>query len=155
MVDSSISHATGTPVNIPLERSMYVGIILSGIIYGESPPKLRNQPFALHLTKLEAGLEMFAFFAAAYSISHRPPEYRKRQKFYIIYGGILLLFTTIEVTLEAMWGQYMWIDHRNYPGGPLGYFGASQTGWCTVFGSAAGIAVHILGDGLLVRSVYS
>jgi hypothetical protein len=135
---------------------MYVGIILSGIIYGESSLKLGNQPFALHLTTLEAGLEMFAFFAAAYCISHRPPEYRKRQKFYIIYGGILLVLTTIEVTLEGLWGQHIWIDHRNYPGGPLGYLEASQTEWCTIFGSSGvGIAVVILGDELLVRPVYS
>ena len=120
-----------------------------------SSPKLRNHPFPLHLTKLEAGLQMFAFFATAYCISHRPPDYRKRQKFYIIYSGILLLFTTIEVTLEALWGQYMWIDHRNYPGGPLGYFFVSQTGWRTIFGSAAGTVVNILGDGLLVCPVYS
>jgi hypothetical protein len=109
----------------------------------------------LHLTKLEAGLEIFAFFSAAYCISHRPPDYRKRQKFYIIYGGVLLVFTTIEVTLQALWGQYMWIDHRNYPGGPLGYYVASQTGWYTVFGLAAGTAVNILGDGLLVCPVFS
>jgi hypothetical protein len=134
---------------------MYVGIILSGIIYGESSPKLRNRPFHLHLTKLEVGLEIFAFFAAAYCISHRPPDYRKRRKYYIIYGGVLLVFSTIELTLEGLWGQYMWIDHRNYPGGPLGYFVSSQTGWGTVFGLAAGTAAHILGDGLLVCPVFS
>jgi cell division protein FtsW (lipid II flippase) len=71
-------------------------------------------------------LEIFTFFAAVYCISHRPPDYRKRQRFYMIYGGILLILVTIDVALDCLWGEYMWIDHRNYPGGPPKFFVASE-----------------------------
>jgi hypothetical protein len=98
------------------------------------------------LTQPEAGLEIFTFFAAVYCISQRPLEYRKRQKFYIIYGGALLSLATIEVASDALWGQDIWIDHRNNPGGPLAVFTASHT---LSFG--AGAMANILGDGMLVR----
>jgi hypothetical protein len=99
-------------------------------------------------------LEIFTFFAAVYCISHRPPEYRKRQKFYIAYGGILLSLTTIEVALDALWGQYMWIDRRDHPGGPLGFFAVSQDAWYVTTGFGASVMTNILGDGLLVRDIF-
>jgi hypothetical protein len=107
-------------------------------------------------------LTIFAFFASVYCISDRPSsgsagEHRRLggQTFYVVYGAVLLALTTIEVALGALWGQFMWIDHRNYPGGPLGYFVASEAAWFNIFGMAAGAAANVLGDGLLVRLVFS
>jgi hypothetical protein len=98
-------------------------------------------------------LNIFAFFASVYCISDRPTDYRKGQTFYIIYGAILLALITIDVAMAALWGQYMWIDHRNYPGGPTAYFEATEAAWFTVFGMVARAAANILGDGLLVRLI--
>jgi len=149
MAGEDISPAT--PINIPLERSLYIGNILRSILYGESSPVTRNRSFASY--KEETGLELFTFFAAVYCISHRSSEYRKGQKLYIVYGGVLLALATIEVALDALWGEYMWIDHRNSPGGPVGFWVASSRTWYAVAGWTAGIMANILGDGLLVRPI--
>src|SRR5579863_6803928 len=70
----------------------------------------RNQgSIIFSLTHLEAGMEIVTFFAAVYCIFHRPSGYRKGQRFYVIYGGILLSLTTITHALDVLWGQYMWI----------------------------------------------
>ena len=107
-----------------------------------------------YLTQQEAGMEIFTFFAAVYCISHRSSShYRKTEKLYVVYGGILLVLVTIEVVPEALWCQYIWIDHRNYPGGPLGFYRASQSTWYGALGFAADATANILGDGLLVRSI--
>jgi hypothetical protein len=84
-------------------------------------------------------------------ISNRAHQYRKSQKFYIVYGGVLLALATIEVASGSLWGEYMWIDHRNFPGGPLAFWVASSRTWYAVAGWTAGITANILGDGLLVR----
>ena len=99
-------------------------------------------------------METFTFFAAVYCISQRSPDYRKRQRFYMAYGAVLLLLFTIQFISEALWGQYMWIDHRNYPGGPLAFYAASQAAWYVVIGLVATAVVNILGDGLLVSAVF-
>ena len=103
----------------------------------------------------DAGLDIFAFFASVYCISDRPSVYRKGQTFYVVYGGILLVLTAIGVAMDALGGQYMWIDNRNYPGGPLGYYNAAEAAWFNVLGQAAASAANILGDGLLVRLIFS
>lgn len=45
----------------------------------------------------------------------------------------------------------MWIDHRDAPGGPLGYLAANESIWWQVLGSAAGQVTNFMADGLLVR----
>ena len=99
-------------------------------------------------------MELFTFFAAVYCIWGRSSDYRKGRVFYVAYGGVLLMLVTIAVVTDGLWGQYMWIDRRNYPGGPLGFFAATGNAWYNVFGSAADATANVLGDGLLVRLIY-
>src|SRR5579863_3255031 len=96
---------------------------------------------------------MSVFSAAVYCIFRRSPDYRNRQKFYVIYGGILLALVTINVAVGGVWGQYMWIDHRNDPGGPLGFYAVTQGTWYNVFRFAANATGNVLADGLLVRPI--
>jgi hypothetical protein len=111
------------------------------------------ESFVCILTQQETGAELFMFFAAVFCIFKRPPSYRKRQKYYVIYGGILLVLFMIQLASEVLWGQYMWIDHRNYPGGPLAFYAATQVQWYVVIGTSATALANIFGDGLLVRTV--
>jgi hypothetical protein len=98
-------------------------------------------------------LDVFAFFASVYCISHRPTAYRKGKTFYVVYGGILLALITIDVALGALQSQYMWIDHRDHPGGPLMYFEVAEVAWFNILGMSARSVANILGLGLLVRLV--
>jgi hypothetical protein len=100
-------------------------------------------------------LDIFAFFASVYCIFDRSSDYRKGQIFYVVYGGILLALSAISMGMNVLWSQYMWIDHRNYPGGPLGYFAASGITWFNVLGLINSAAANILADGLLVRLIFA
>lgn len=102
---------------------------------------------------LETGVEIFTFFTGVYCICHRSSNYRRRQRSYVIFGGVLLVLVTISVMSNSLWGQYMWIEHRNYPGGQLSFWYASQSAWYNVLGFAADAATDILADGLLVRLI--
>ncbi|KAH8980501.1 hypothetical protein EDB86DRAFT_3066830 [Lactarius hatsudake] len=122
-----------TPIDLPLERSLYVGNFFRAILYG---------------------IELCTFFAAVYCVWGRSSSYRKGRVFYVAYGGVLMMLVTIAVVTDGLWGQYMWIDRRNYPGGPLGFFVATESAWYNVFGSAADATANILGDGLLLYRCY-
>jgi len=63
----------------------------------------------------------------------------------------LLALITIEVTLDAMWGSFMWIGHRNDPGGPLGFYGTSEGAWYNAMDFTANAMANAIADGLLVR----
>jgi len=95
-------------------------------------------------------VEVFTFVTSIYCISQRPSEYRKRQKFYIVIGVILLALVTTQVALDVMWGTFMWISHRNYPGGPLGFYGASEGAWYNAMDFTANAMANTIADGLLV-----
>jgi hypothetical protein len=86
-------------------------------------------------------------------MSHRPSYYRKRHRFYIVYGGVLLALAAIQVASKSLWGQLMWIDRRNHPGGPLGFYLASQRAWYVIIGVVATAMANSIGDGLLVRPI--
>ena len=102
---------------------------------------------------LETGVEIFTFFATVYCICHRSSNYRKRQRSYIAIGGTLVVLVTISVMSNGLWGQYIWIEHRNYPGGQLRFYNASEGAWYNVLGFAADATTNILADGLLVRPI--
>ncbi|KAI0067445.1 hypothetical protein BV25DRAFT_1100386 [Artomyces pyxidatus] len=121
------------PIDLELERSLYVGNFFRGILYG---------------------LEVYTFFTSVYCLWGRPSSYTKDRRLYVGYGAVLLCLVTIAVTTDALWGQYMWIDHRNDVGGPLGYFGVSGSSWFNVFGSSADATANVLGDGLLLYRCY-
>jgi hypothetical protein len=152
MADSGV--ACTTPIDIPLEKSLYVGNMLSGILFGEIS-SLQTNGIASYTRDSDAGLDIFAFFASVYCISNHPSNDRKGQTFYVIYGGILLALLTIGVATNALGAQYMWIDYRNYPGGPPAYFAATGAAWFNIAGQAAAAMSNILGDGLLVRFIFS
>lgn len=96
------------------------------------------------------------FFAAVYCICHRPPDYRKRQRFYIVHGGVLIVLATISVTADALLAKEVWIgaSERHYPGGQVESHGPSESDWYNTMGFSADAAANIFGDGLLVRHIF-
>ena len=152
MADLNSSQSSAAVVNVPLQRSLLIGSTIREILYGESSPPPRKYLDHSHLTKYEAGVELATFFAAVYCICHRSSYYRKRQRFYIAYGGILIVLATISVTADALWAKYTLIN-ANAPNGQVGSHGSSDSGWYNHLGFSADATANILGDGLLVRYI--
>ena len=69
----------------------------------------------------------------------------------MVYSGVLLAMATVATVFDSLWGKYIWIDHSNYPGGPLRYYAASQTSCLSFLGITSGTMSNILGDRLLMH----
>ncbi|KAJ7599443.1 hypothetical protein C8J56DRAFT_1094301 [Mycena floridula] len=94
-----------------------------------------------------------ACFVFVYS-THLLISSRHASRSYIIFAGILLLLQTIYVFKNAVVAQMMWIDHRDAPGGPVGYLlSIVFSGW-NIFGNVTGPLLNILADGLLLYRCY-
>ena len=62
-----------------------------------------------------------------------------------------MLFLSIWAWIgNALAGQLMWIDHRDYPGGPLGYYSVESTFWFSILGTTASVVQSFMNDALLV-----
>ena len=97
-------------------------------------------------------MELVTYFAAVYCICHRPSDYRKRQRFYIVYGGVLFVLATLSVTADALLVKDTFgASERQRPGGQ---HGPSESPWYNHLGFSADAAANILGDGLLVRHIF-
>jgi hypothetical protein len=55
----------------------------------------------------------------------------------------------------AVFGQYMWIEHRDVEGGPPAYVAEHISDWYNTWGTAAGIMMNFMSDGLLVCMIAS
>ena len=62
----------------------------------------------------------------------------------------MVLLSTINVSCNAIWGEEMWITHRDDPGGVPGYIETEVSVWYETLASAAVITCVLLGDALLV-----
>ena len=73
--------------------------------------------------------------------------------FYIFYGFTQLFFATVELTLNSLVGQMMWIDYRNAPGGPFAYYLSSSGSWFGISIVACEVVAVGMADGLLVSQI--
>ncbi|KAJ7116415.1 hypothetical protein C8R44DRAFT_207963 [Mycena epipterygia] len=118
--------------DFPLERSWYIGNTIFAILYG---------------------IELCMFFLSAYFLWNSPKA-DKSKYVYIAYSGALLILITIAMSCNLFFGQMMWIEHRDFPGGPVAFFSTNIAAWYNTFGTAADVTANILGDGLMLYRVY-
>jgi hypothetical protein len=102
-----------------------------------------------------SGVQLVMFFMSTYYMLNAPSAAAsgKDTKFYILYGSALLTLLTINIACNAVFGQLMWIEHRDIPGGPAAYMGENISLWVNTFGTASGVALNFMGDALLVSAL--
>lgn len=65
----------------------------------------------------------------------------------------MIMLSTINIAANAIWGQEMWITHRNDPGGVPHFIATQITVWYQTLASTSVICCIFMGDALLVRQV--
>ncbi|KAG2091824.1 uncharacterized protein F5147DRAFT_642995 [Suillus discolor] len=114
------------------QRALYVGNTISSVVYGGN---------------------LFLYVYSTYLLMTSVKQVRHR-RFYICFGGLLLLLLTIASASNNALCELMWIENQSYPGGPPAYLAANLAAWYNVFGTAADCAANILTDGLLLYRCY-
>ncbi|KDR83274.1 hypothetical protein GALMADRAFT_877005 [Galerina marginata CBS 339.88] len=96
------------PSTLPIERSIYVANLVSAVLYG---------------------LYVYMVFQSWHHLKTLKQSTLKKRRFYVYYSFIQLFLVTVELSLNALTGQLMWIDHRDFPGGPFAYFLSASGDW--------------------------
>ncbi|KAA1476441.1 hypothetical protein DENSPDRAFT_861195 [Dentipellis sp. KUC8613] len=118
---------------IALERSFWIGVIVSSMLYG---------------------LQVQVYLQTVYLMLRSPSLTGKSLHIYLISGSIINIGMTIAVAANDAFAQLMWIEHRDFPGGPLGYLSAKSSLWVNTFSTAGGILAQIVADGILIYRCY-
>ncbi|KAI3602645.1 hypothetical protein WG66_009216 [Moniliophthora roreri] len=91
------------------EKSLYVSNVLGAIIYG---------------------LELYLAFTTIHLlVIDRSRRTRKQKLFYICYIISIVLVQTLGAVSNTALGYLMWLEHRDFPGGPMAYYTSSATSW--------------------------
>ncbi|PBK87116.1 hypothetical protein ARMGADRAFT_939446 [Armillaria gallica] len=117
-----------------LERSIYYGIIFKAILYG---------------------IDFYMYFHSVYLFMVAGGSARSHSHgLYVVVGGTLLALLTISTFANIVFAEFMWIDHRDIFGGPLGYLNANSAVWWQTLGTVASQMSFFLGDALLLYRCY-
>ncbi|KAJ7585130.1 hypothetical protein C8J56DRAFT_142781 [Mycena floridula] len=119
--------------NLTLERSMYWGLLVMVGLYS---------------------IEIFMFCYSTYLLVQSTTLSSRAVRTYIVFGAVILALTTVTVFTNAVMSEFMWIDHRDAPGGPLGYAAVATSFWWQVLGTGTVLLTNSLGDALLVYRCY-
>ena len=80
---------------------------------------------------------------------------RESWKFFFCYSTGLLLLLTMDISVNAVWGEQMWITFRDAPGGVPLFIATQLSNWYQAWGSSAAVALVFMSDGLLVSTAFN
>ncbi|KDR85985.1 hypothetical protein GALMADRAFT_52215 [Galerina marginata CBS 339.88] len=116
------------------EHSYYIGNYMSGILYG---------------------VELVMYFMTLQGLFRKGNHNSaKGRRFFAIYSTILLLLLTIDISVNAVWGEQMWITFRDGPGGVPGFIVTQSSVWYQTLGSTSVVAMIFMGDALLLYRLF-
>ncbi|TFY68130.1 hypothetical protein EVG20_g3679 [Dentipellis fragilis] len=138
---------------VTFERSLYIGNSFAGILYGAHHYSYLTAASGLTASHAPAGLQLWMYFQSVWSLFKSRSSHYKTRRFYVIYGGILLILLTFSILSNALFGQEAWIEHRAEMD-PAEFLAENTSLWYNTLGSAADITVNFMGDGLLVYRCY-
>ncbi|KAF8902250.1 hypothetical protein CPB84DRAFT_1679001 [Gymnopilus junonius] len=116
------------------EHSYYIGSYMGGIMYG---------------------FELAVYFMILQALFRKGSKNSaSSRRFCATYSTFMVLFSTIDVACNAIWGEQMWITYRNIPGGVPAYIAARVSVWYETMGSTSVVCSVFLGDGLLIYRTY-
>ncbi|KAF8971921.1 hypothetical protein BDZ97DRAFT_1650903 [Flammula alnicola] len=116
------------------EHSYYIGNYMSGILYGVN--------LVMYFLTLQGLLRKNNHNSA------------KSRKFFALYSTVLLLLLTVDISVNAVWGELMWINARDQPGGVPGFIVTQTSVWYQTLGSTSVVAMIFLGDALLLYRLF-
>ena len=98
------------------------------------------------------GLELTVYGLILHRISKKGNRSSsKSRRFCIVYSTVMIMLSTINIAGNAVFGQEMWITHRNDPGGVPNFLATQVNVWYETLASTSVICCIFMGDGLLVR----
>lgn len=129
------------------ESSLYIGLNLQNILYGEFGYICE----VCGLTGPLPGVELCLYFKTICVTLARRGATLGANVFYQAFSSVMLLLVTIWVATGSIFGQEVWLLNQNYPGGPAAYEDAHVADLYIVVAGAGTFILQLMTDCLMVR----
>ncbi|KAH9934018.1 uncharacterized protein BXZ73DRAFT_45880 [Epithele typhae] len=123
--------------NTVFQNSFYIGNNLNAILYG------------IYLC-----LYYLTIRFALRGVRHTDRRYGSSHRLFVLLSTFLLVMITAWVSIQAIFGQEMWVINENYPGGTAQYFNNHVSVWYETMGSVISVLSSAITDGFLVYRLY-
>ncbi|KAG9311428.1 hypothetical protein JVU11DRAFT_8541 [Chiua virens] len=128
MIASKISfNSSGT--GYVLQRSFYIGITITNILYG---------------------IELLLYFETMRILLTTRRTSKKSSVFYLVFNNVILVLVTIWVATQALFGEEIWILDARYPGNPDQYWDARSSTCYMDCGTTAAVLLQLMTDALMI-----
>jgi hypothetical protein len=133
---------------ILLERTFLAGDFINGMTFGAPSSSL-----AYYLTYLIVSIGIIiCMYCSCFQVLWAQRKTRRFSTFLLAYITILFITLLIFCAVSAGTVQQIYIDNRNYPGGPWQYFLATQNLAINVLFLATFFLLTFLADSLIVSA---
>ena len=136
--------------NAIFQHSWYISNQFNGIMYGTRLFLIFVVPVLTDDQTLSPGIELVLYFASVWLIFRGKEHDKRNNRFFLWFSTAILVLITIQVAVQGVFGEMMWITNADYPGGDAAYFADNSAVWYETMGSAASILLTLLSDWLLV-----
>lgn len=136
-----------------LERTFLAGDFINGMTLGENLRWAEERSSLLLFWNL-LGI-VICMYASCMQVLWQQRRARKFSTFLMIYLTLLFIVLLIFVSVSAGTVQFIYIDNRNYPGGPWSFFLATQNLPINVIFIATFFILTLLADALIVRRSFT
>lgn len=89
---------------------------------------------------------------ALWSTKHQSAKVTKR--FHAVFSTIMILLLTINVSATAFWGEQMWVERRDAPGGIPLFILTENFIWYSTLATTCTFTMVLLGDIFLVSNLH-
>ncbi|KAA1474018.1 hypothetical protein DENSPDRAFT_308400 [Dentipellis sp. KUC8613] len=118
---------------IALERALYVGNVIGIVLYG---------------------FQILMYSQSVTFLLAEGSGHRKMHRFFVAYGGVLLVLLSVIVVKNLVFGEEAWIERRAEMDPAVFISDHTSTWWYNTLGSVAVVTINFMGDGLLLYRTY-
>ncbi|KAF8841497.1 hypothetical protein BDN67DRAFT_1010570 [Paxillus ammoniavirescens] len=105
---------------------------------------------ATNLSEVLYGVELVLYFKTMQLLLGNSGKRKRSDLFYAFFSTMMLFLISIWLVTQVIFNERMWIEFRDYPGGPGQYWADHISDWYTDFGSTAQIMLQLMTDALMI-----
>ncbi|KIJ16222.1 hypothetical protein PAXINDRAFT_11251 [Paxillus involutus ATCC 200175] len=105
---------------------------------------------ATNLSEVLYGIELVLYFKTMQLLLSNSGKRKRSDLFYAFFSTIMLFLISVWLVTQVIFNERMWIEFRDYPGGPGQYWSDHISDWYIDFGSTAMIVLQLMTDALMI-----
>ncbi|KZP26918.1 hypothetical protein FIBSPDRAFT_1040419 [Athelia psychrophila] len=111
------------------ERSIFIGKALACVPYG---------------------MLVLLYLQCADALLHKKHVAHARKYALFAYSSFILVLATLAIGLAIRWGEMVFVDDRNYPGGPAIFYNAFDSYWVPIASNSCFVVLNLAANAMLI-----